>query len=312
MRDSQLRLFGICHSIKNSTSYRSTTSDIIYFKSFEGLKPSCKKQLCCLRNQNSEFEKPWNITGARAKTRTKQFSISSAGITLLFFLLSFCATLAPAAHAAEITLTWNANDPDPDGYNLYARIEGEEFDFDNPTWSGNTKSIVMENLVDGVTYYFIVRSFRGDVESSNSNELHYMSRSSSSSGSGNDIVVDNSDENATATGRWYVSAGKGPYAGQAFFSLEPGATYSYTSQISGSFEVALWWSYFGNRCRNVPVKIYDGNTLLDTVYVNQRKNSSQWFILGSYNFSGEARVEVVANNNYRCSTCADAVEFSKN
>lgn len=310
MRKSQLRLSDICLSKENTTSSSKTTSNIINAKSSKSLKPWHHTPPYRLQNTDDKREKPWIITGQAVATRARQHGVSSIGITLVFVLLSICAFTPLVVHAANVTLTWSANDPNPDGYNLYARVEGEKYDFDNPTWTGSAESIVMKDLEDGVTYYFIIRYLIGGVESSNSNELSYTTHSLLGSSTSNRVVVDNDDANAFATGHWRISAGKDPYADGSYYSLHPGATFTYASQISGSVEVALWWSYFGTRCNSVPVKIYDGNTLLDTVFVNQRKNSGQWYVLGSYNFSEKARVEVVARNN-RCSTCADAVEFSR-
>ena len=54
----------------------------------------------------------------------------------------------------------------------------------------------------------------------------------------------------------------------------------------------------------VPVDIYDGSTLIDTVYVNQTANGGKWNSLGTYTFSGTARV--VINSQGGCTTSADA------
>lgn len=34
------------------------------------------------------------------------------------------------------TVTWDENVPAPDGYAVYARFEGEQYDYDNPIWEG--------------------------------------------------------------------------------------------------------------------------------------------------------------------------------
>jgi hypothetical protein len=60
----------------------------------------------------------------------------------------------------------------------------------------------------------------------------------------------------------------------------------------------------------VPIEIYDGDDLLDTVLVNQRQNGGQFNVLGTYDFSGSATV-VVTSETRNCSTCADAVQFQK-
>ena len=310
-QNCELRPSRICPSSIDTNISRKTNGDEFCFNAFECFKQFNLKRISRLSDLKSKSKKRWGPPRHQLNAGLNRRTNSFVGITMFFLVISFWAFISPCTYAAEVTLTWRANDPNPDGYNLYARTEDESYDFNHPTWTGNTKSVVMQNLVDDVTYYFIVRSFQGDNESNNSNELNYTPRSNSNDGdsNANTVIVDD-DDTTTSTGRWYISAGKDPYAGQSFYSLEPGATFKYTSQISGFFEVAIWWSYFGNRCSNVPVKIYDGDTVIDTVYINQRENSGQWYVIGSYNFSGQASAEVIVQNS-QCSTCADAVEFSK-
>jgi hypothetical protein len=81
-----------------------------------------------------------------------------------------------------------------------------------------------------------------------------------------------------------------------------------SSAAAGAYQVALWWSAYPSRYSNVPVRIYDGNTLLRTVRVNQQSNGARWNVLGTFSFSNQPKVVVVSDtSNY--STCADAVRF---
>ena len=57
----------------------------------------------------------------------------------------------------------------------------------------------------------------------------------------------------------------------------------------------------------MPVEIYDGNTYIDTVTVNQQKDGGQWNQLGTYSFGGNAKVTIISNGG--CITSADAVNF---
>jgi hypothetical protein len=59
----------------------------------------------------------------------------------------------------------------------------------------------------------------------------------------------------------------------------------------------------------VPVKIYNGSTLLKTVYVNQLQNGGKWNSLGTYSFSTQATVVIESRSGSK-STCADAVKFA--
>ncbi|NNF99968.1 MAG: hypothetical protein HKM93_11365 [Desulfobacteraceae bacterium] len=122
------------------------------------------------------------------------------------------------------------------------------------------------------------------------------------------MIIDDGEPGTFSTGQWIRSGGLHPYGSQSVYSKEVGANYRYETKVSGRHEIALWWSKFSSRCSNVPVMIYDGDTLLDTVYVNQQENAGQWNRLGSYRFTGDAKVVVVSEDS-SCSTSADAVEI---
>jgi hypothetical protein len=125
-----------------------------------------------------------------------------------------------------------------------------------------------------------------------------------------EVIIDDNDAGTTKSGTWKVSGGKNPYGNQSLYSREVGASYRYSAAISGSTEVELWWTPHKSRCSSVPVEVYDGQNLLDTVHIDQRKNGSQWYSIGTYDFSGQARLVVISDNR-GCSTCADAVRLVK-
>jgi Fe-S cluster biogenesis protein NfuA len=124
------------------------------------------------------------------------------------------------------------------------------------------------------------------------------------------IIIDDGDPGSFSNGKWKVSGGADPYGPQSLYSREAGAAYSYEASLKGSYEVALRWTYYKSRCEEVPVEIYDGDDLLDTVLVNQKQDYGQFNVLGTYDFSGSATVVVVSETG-NCSTCADAVQFEK-
>jgi hypothetical protein len=99
----------------------------------------------------------------------------------------------------EITLQWEATDPEPAGYRLYGREAGYSYDYDEFWCQSDTSDTrcTIDQLDENTTYYFVVRAFDEDGnESTNSNEVGYRyqgtettddsqsSGSSSSSGSG--------------------------------------------------------------------------------------------------------------------------------
>ena len=79
-------------------------------------------------------------------------------------------------------------------------------------------------------------------------------------------------------------------------------------QAMRTYDVEMWWTVHSTRSTDVPVKIYDGNTLLKTVYVNQQQAGGQWNVLGTYEFSTQARVVITCKDS-RFSTSADAMRF---
>ena len=93
--------------------------------------------------------------------------------------------------------------------------------------------------------------------------------------------------------------------------MSVGATYTFEASRSGIQDVYMYWTYRDSRHTEVPVKIYDESSLLKTVYVNQHQElnlDGTWYLLGSYNFSGQAKV-VIESRSKTASTCADAVKF---
>ena len=122
------------------------------------------------------------------------------------------------------------------------------------------------------------------------------------------IIIDNGTTGTYSTGSWNVSGGADYFESKSVYSKQAGATYTFEAQIEGSCAVSMWWTYWASRSSDVPVKIYDGTELLDTVYVNQTENGGQWNDLGTYNFTGTASIVIVSNGSY--STCADAVRFA--
>ena len=128
---------------------------------------------------------------------------------------------------------------------------------------------------------------------------------------GQEVILDNDGPGTSyAGGQWGYSSGADFYGSRSRAEMQNGATYTFQSSTTGEQVVSLWWTYWSSRCTDVPVGIYDGNTLIDTVTVNQQQQSlaGQWNVLDTYTFSNTARVVVRAQSG--CSASADAVRFS--
>jgi hypothetical protein len=77
--------------------------------------------------------------------------------------------------AAQLTLSWNANSPAPDGYNAYMRLDGQSYDYSAPlnATAITDTTYTVDGLTEGATYYFVVRAFVGSQESGDSNQASY-------------------------------------------------------------------------------------------------------------------------------------------
>jgi hypothetical protein len=124
------------------------------------------------------------------------------------------------------------------------------------------------------------------------------------------VIIDDGEPGTSSIGTWIISGGADPYGTQSLYSREAGAEYAFESEVTGRYEVALWWTQYASRCSAVPVEIYDGDVLIETVTVNQQQDGGQWNVLGTYDFSGHAKVVVVSEDN-SCSTCADALRYAR-
>lgn len=102
-------------------------------------------------------------------------TLKQVRIMVLISLLVFILTViyAISARAEEINLTWDAVSVKVDGYRLYKRIEGAQFDFSAPAWQGVETNCAIADLDPTTQYYFVVRAYLGTEESGDSNELAY-------------------------------------------------------------------------------------------------------------------------------------------
>jgi hypothetical protein len=137
-----------------------------------------KKTTCISKNRDSKFKmllfttiRQLTKSDGRQKNkchfhRTTRFAAISIILALLMIGIS-------PAWAAQVTLSWE-DDFTPDFYQVYQRIEGQEYDYSLASWSGNESSCTIDDLSEGVRYYFFVRASIGG-ENEDSNEIEYLS-----------------------------------------------------------------------------------------------------------------------------------------
>jgi len=104
--------------------------------------------------------------------RISTFSFSA------LLLISFLS-IPVLSQAAQVTLTWDPNDPAPDGYCIYLRTEGQAYDYSQPCWTGYGNIGTVYGLEDNVAYYFVVRAFVDIQESADSIEVKFNNGTSS-------------------------------------------------------------------------------------------------------------------------------------
>jgi hypothetical protein len=106
-------------------------------------------------------------------SRVIAFSFS----TLIFFAM---LSIPVQTQAAQVTLTWDPNDPAPDGYCIYLRAEGQAYDYSQPGWTGYGTTATVYGLEEDVAYYFVARAFVGVQESADSIEVKFANGTSKS------------------------------------------------------------------------------------------------------------------------------------
>jgi hypothetical protein len=89
-------------------------------------------------------------------------------------------------------------------------------------------------------------------------------------------IVDNKDDGAYGTGYSMASNANYAYGGNSLYSNSLGATFSFESSIDGSYDLFHWWPSLWSRSSSVPVEVYDGDTLLDTIVTNQKDDAGRW------------------------------------
>lgn len=100
--------------------------------------------------------------------------------TASFILVTiFLLCVSVMAQAAQVTLTWDPNNPTPEGYRVFQRLGGEDYDYTAPVWpkTGDDPiqtSCTIDDLADDTSYFFVVRAFVGSDESGDSNEVNYV------------------------------------------------------------------------------------------------------------------------------------------
>ena len=126
------------------------------------------------------------------------------------------------AQTAEVTLAWDPNDPAPDFYCLFMRIEGQRYNYEQPSWTGTGTSTTVYNLDYGTAYYFVVRAQIGSFQSSDSNEISFRALS-------------------PVSGTYAIAAsagGNGSISPSGMTAVSPGSSQAYTITPAAGYHVS--------------------------------------------------------------------------
>ena len=213
---------------------------------------------------------------------------------------------ASVLHAGQVTLCWDpVVDPYLAGYLIHYGTHSENYD--TSVNVGNWTSATIAGIEEDQVYYFAVTAYGIHGEKSVfSNEVVWPNKNFT------EVIIDNGGPGTSSTGRWQASGSLNYYVTKSVYSKDPRARYIFTANVNGYQNVSVWWTWYSSRCRNVQLDLFNDNTLLDIVYLDQADESQGgiWNLLGTYSFSGTARVVIHAQGR-GCSTCADAVKFVK-
>lgn len=130
---------------------------------------------------------------------------------------------------------------------------------------------------------------------------------------GQEVIVDNSDQDRTSqTGDWRVSGGPNPYGADSLFSYDGSFFWFPDLPEPGEYDVYAWWTYFDTRSTSAAYFVNLSGALdPDATIVNQRDPSlgGQWNLLGTFLYNGTDFAEVELTGFGAGSVSADAVRF---
>jgi hypothetical protein len=138
--------------------------------------------------------------------------------------------------------------------------------------AGNSPSFQIN--ANGVFYLIGVLNANNDfLESDSGNDTNDIAVSTSTTTVNGPVIIANGQSGYAETGSWTTESVSGDYGGTDRYASSSGngnntATWQ-TSGPAGQYSIEITWPPFSNQATNAPFAIYDGTTLLTTVYIDQ-------------------------------------------
>jgi hypothetical protein len=125
----------------------------------------------------------------------------------LFTLLLIMAIPAAGYALCDATLKWGNGNDQIEGYYVFGREEGQDYDYDEPWWQGDATfgECTIDELEEDKTYFFVIRVFAGDNVSADSNEVRFSFYDSTSESSGSESSGSESSESESSESDSLVS-----------------------------------------------------------------------------------------------------------
>jgi hypothetical protein len=134
---------------------------------------------------------------------------AARGVLLFFFCILFVHPPL-IAQAAQAKLELSSLSSEAEGHRIYQRVQGQAYDYDKPVWSGRARNCIIKGLTEGVTYFFVARSYTNDTESTNSNEIIITPGTVDSDRDGIENDLDPDDDNDGMPDQWEEQHGLNP------------------------------------------------------------------------------------------------------
>lgn len=166
--------------------------------------------------------------------------------------------------AANVTLSWDANVPAPEGYRVFAREGSQSYNYEHPLKETSLTTCSLTGLVEGVTYHFVVRAYEGDLESVDSEEVSYTPA----------VVVPNQAPVADAGQNQVVSEGAPVVLNGSGSSDADGTIAGYRWTQTGGPGTVINNATHAQATFTAPVVGTNGDTLTFTLTVTDDDNSS--------------------------------------